>query len=172
MCLKLLLPTRTFPRKNRPCARSSNSPISAPTKICGEDVKIGNRIRRRAGMLTKFNLAEEDVGDLILNARLALGDYTEEELFGQAENDGDNSAEEPPPEAEALPAGSAEENGPGAEALPAGSAEENGPEAEALPAGSTEENGPEAEALPAGSTKENGPEADEDSSDEAHPSVA
>ena len=124
-------------------------------EICGEDVKIGNRTRRRAGMLTKFNIEEEAAGDLILNARLVLGDYTEEELFGQAEDDEDNSAEETLPEAEALPAGSAEENGP-----------------EAVKNNSAEESPPEAEALPAGSAEENGPEAVEDSSDEAHPSVA
>ena len=93
-------------------------------EICGEDVKIGNRIRRRAGMLTKFNFPEEVAGDLIRNARLALGDYTEEELFGQAEDDGDDSAEETPPEAEDDGNNSAEETPPEAEDDGDNSAEE------------------------------------------------
>lgn len=55
-------------------------------ELCGEEVKVGGRMRRRIGILSKFGISEADAGTIILHARVKLGDLTDEQAFPQTDS--------------------------------------------------------------------------------------
>ena len=51
-------------------------------EICGDEVRVAGRIRRRVGILSKFNLPEEGIETIIMHARVRAGYFTAEQVFG------------------------------------------------------------------------------------------
>ncbi len=54
-------------------------------ELCGEEIRVGGRIRRRVGILSRFAIDEDDAGTIIMHARIQLGDFTVEQVFGTSE---------------------------------------------------------------------------------------
>jgi len=52
-------------------------------EVCGEEVRVGGRMRRRIGILSKFNPPEEAIDTIIMNARVRVGYGTAEQVFGR-----------------------------------------------------------------------------------------
>ena len=51
-------------------------------EICGDEVRVAGRVRRRVGILSKFNLPEEGIDTIIMHARVRAGYFTAEQVFG------------------------------------------------------------------------------------------
>lgn len=51
-------------------------------EICGDEVRVAGRNRRRVGILSKFNLPEEGIDTIIMHARVRAGYFTAEQVFG------------------------------------------------------------------------------------------
>ena len=51
-------------------------------EICGDEVRVAGRIRRRVGILSKFNLPEDGIDTIIMHARVRAGYFTAEQVFG------------------------------------------------------------------------------------------
>ena len=51
-------------------------------EICGDEVRVAGRVRRRVGILSRFNLPEENIDTIIMHARVRAGYFTAEQVFG------------------------------------------------------------------------------------------
>ncbi len=99
-------------------------------ELCGEEVKVGGRMRRRIGILSRFGVSEVDAGTLILNARVQLGDMTEEQAFARPAGE-DESGEPAAAESDADETEAAESDGGKETAAESSAGEPDGEAAEA-----------------------------------------
>ena len=85
-------------------------------EICGDEVRVAGRTRRRVGILSRFNLPEEGIDTIVMHARVRAGFFTAEEVFGggsaakpaDAPGEGEDGAEADPAEADLAEADPAE----------------------------------------------------------------
>ncbi len=67
-------------------------------EICGDEVRVAGRIRRRVGILSRFNLPEEDIDTIIMNARVRAGYFTVEQVFGSGDSPDEDAPDDDSPD--------------------------------------------------------------------------